>query len=162
MVPPKFKFDFKKLSKGEIVSQVTKQLGAYEKRVQGLIKGFDIKSRDARSKSRKQIDKFAKQINKTRSNLEKQLTSVIHKESKWLEKGVNELFKKLKNVAKDEKLATSKGGKKPAKKKAKTAAKKKSAKGATKSVRKAIAKKTAKPVSPVSDGSEESQPESIA
>ena len=116
MVPPKFKIDIKKLSKGQIVSQVSKHLGAYEKRVQGLVKGFDIKSRDARTKSRKQIDKFAKQINKTRSSLEKQLTSVIHKESKWLEKGVNELFKKLKIVAKDEKLTKGKARKKPAKK----------------------------------------------
>lgn len=112
--------DFRNFIKSEKLNQFAKGisdglshgLGGYEKRVKSMVKELDLKSRDARVKSREQLDRFAKQLKTTRSQLEKRVVTLVHSETERLNKGLNELVTYLKTLSKQEKkkAAKSKSG----------------------------------------------------
>ncbi len=103
----KIRNELNRLANLQVVSQFSKQLGSYEKKVKGLVKGFDVKSREARVKGLKQMDAFASQVKKVRGQLEKRVREVLNKETDRLNEGLTELFKYLKTVSKSEKLTKS-------------------------------------------------------
>jgi hypothetical protein len=101
---PKLKLDLKKLANSELALSLARHLDGYEKRVKEFVKEFDVKSRDARTKGQKQLDKFAGQLKRTRTDLEKRVATLFHEESRQLNQRVNELVNYLKRVTKSEKL----------------------------------------------------------
>ena len=128
------KVDFSKWAKHPAISQLTEQLNTYEKRVSTLVKNFDLKGREARQRSREQLDKVVGQLKETRGKVEKKVTQLVSLEGKKLNKRVNELVNYLNAMAKKEGLenANVRGR---AKKSTRTARK------TTKSARKPRAKK---------------------
>ena len=104
MKPSMLKLDLKAIANSELVGNLSKHLTAYEKKVKELVNDFDLKSRDARAKGQRQLDKLAGQFKKTRTELEKRVTGLLHIEGQRLNQGVSELFNYLKNIAKNEKL----------------------------------------------------------
>lgn len=104
MNQPKLKLDLKALANSELMGSLSKHLNTYEKKVKKLVNDFDLKSRDARHKGQLQLDKLANQFKKTRSDLEKRVTGLLHAEGQRLNQGVSELFNYLKSIAKNEKL----------------------------------------------------------
>lgn len=105
MLESLLKADLKKIANSALVSNLSKQFNSYENRVRKFVTEFDLKSREARTRSRKQIDQFADQLQKTRKEVEKRVTKVIEKEGKRLNGRATVLFNYLKSVAKNEKLA---------------------------------------------------------
>jgi hypothetical protein len=99
---PKQLVDIKGLLKSQWVSGLSKHLNAYEKKVKELVHELDLKSRDARDKSRKQLDQFTLQLKKTRTEVEKKVLTIVNQESHRLNKGLSELVTYLKSVAKSE------------------------------------------------------------
>ncbi len=84
---------------------VSKQWTGYEKRLKSVVQDLDLKSRDARDKSRKQLDAFAHQLQKTRVDVEKKVTHLINYEAGRINQGFNELVTYLKSLSLNEKLA---------------------------------------------------------
>lgn len=99
------KADLKKIANSTVVSNLSKQFNQYEHRVKKFVNEFDLRSREARDRSRQQIDQFTNQLQKTRKQVEKRVTQVIEKEGKRLNGRATELFNYLKSVAKNEKIA---------------------------------------------------------
>lgn len=95
---------FSQFTKG-ISTNITSHLGTYEKRVRAMVKDLDLKSRDARSKSREQLDRFASQLKTTRTQLEKRVVTLVNFEADRLNKGLNELVGYLKTLSKQEQSA---------------------------------------------------------
>lgn len=127
------KVDFSKWSKHPAINQLTEQLNTYEKRVSTLVKNFDLKSRDARERSRQQLDKVLGQLKQTRAKVETKVTRLVNQEGKKLNKKVNDLMIYLNAVARKEKQAVNMGGRakrttKPARKGASRARKSKATK----------------------------------
>lgn len=96
------KVDFSKWANHPSINQLTRQITTYEKRVSSLVKGFDLKGREARKRSRKQLDKVLVQLKQTRANVEKKVTQLVNVEGKKLNKRVNELVSYLKVVSRKE------------------------------------------------------------
>ena len=99
--------DIKGILGSRLVQGVSKQVNTYEKKVRGLVKDLDLRTRDAREKSQKQLDKFAVQVKKTRSQLETRLVEVVNQEAVRLNKGFSELVTYLKSLANNETLKTA-------------------------------------------------------
>lgn len=106
----RWKADWKRLAGSPLVGNLSKHLNAYEGKVKKLVRDFDLKSRDARETSRKQIDKFTIQLKRTRTEVEKKVTVLLNEEGQRLNKAMAELFNYLKSMAKNEKLAQQKVG----------------------------------------------------
>ena len=119
------RFDLKKIANTPWVENLTKQFNGYESRVKRLVKDIDLKGREARTKGKKQLNRFTHQLQKTRNEVEKKVTVLINKESKKLNGKVTELFKYLKTMANNEKQVKVK--KTTAKKRNTVSAKKKAA-----------------------------------
>ena len=100
--------DLKGFLQSEFVTGISKQLNAYEKKVKVLVKDLNLKSQEARDKSRLQLDNFAEQIKKTTNEVEKKVVTVVNQEVHRLNKGFNELVTYLKSVALQEKAAVVK------------------------------------------------------
>ncbi|MSP18921.1 MAG: hypothetical protein EXR74_05060 [Bdellovibrionales bacterium] len=96
------KVDFSKWANHPSINSLTRQITTYEKRVSSLVKGFDIKGREARKRSRKQLDKVLVQLKQTRANVEKRVSQLVSLEGKKLNKRVNELVSYLKVVSRKE------------------------------------------------------------
>ena len=101
----KLKLDLKRLANSALANNLTKHLNEYESKVKEMVHGFDLKSRHAREKSRKRLDEFAKQLKRTRGDLEKRVSALVSQEGIRLNKRVGELFNYLKSVAGNEKLS---------------------------------------------------------
>ncbi len=93
------------LRNSDFLHGISKQWTSYEKRVKSLVKDLDLKSRDARDKSRKQLDVFANQLQKTKVDVEKKVVSLVNYEAGRLNQGFNELVTYLKSLSTNEKLA---------------------------------------------------------
>ena len=100
----KLKLDLKRLANSALANNLSKHLNEYESKVKEMVHGFDLKSRYAREKSRKRLDEFAKQLKKTRGDLEKRVSTLVNQEGVRLNKRVTELFNYLKSVAGNEKI----------------------------------------------------------
>ena len=96
------KVDFRKWAKHPAINQLTQQVNTYEKRVSALVKDFDLKGREARERSRKQLDKVLVQLKQTRSKVEKKVTQLIQAEGKRLNKRVNELVSYVAQMSRQE------------------------------------------------------------
>lgn len=105
MLQTRLKSDLKRLAKSNLVSNLSKQFNQYEGRVKKLVHEFDIKSREARDNSRKQIDKFTTHLKETRVQVERRVSEVLNEESKRLNGRMTELFNYLKSIARNEKIA---------------------------------------------------------
>lgn len=132
--------DFRNFIKSERLNQLTKglsegighglsdYLGTYEKKVRKIVKELDLKSRDARSKSREKLDHFASQLKTTRGEFEKRVLTLVNHEAERLNKGFNDLVSYLKTLSKQEAEMKAKGkGKKASGKKSTSSAKKSAA-----------------------------------
>src|SRR5580765_6397819 len=97
--PEKLRSELKRLANSELVSGISKQLNVYEKKVKDLVNNFDTKSREARGKSREQLDKFATQLKRTRTDVEKRVRDLLTQEGQRLNKGMGELVNYLKSMA---------------------------------------------------------------
>lgn len=128
-VANKLTSDLKKLANSHWVLPLTKQLNTYEVKAKALVKEFDLKSRDARDKSKARLDEILGQLKKTRGEVETKVRTVFEEESKRLNARVTELFGTLRTLAQLDPVEETKKAKaavseaKPAKKK-KTAARK--------------------------------------
>jgi hypothetical protein len=105
MVKEKLNLDLKKLSKSHLLENLSQHLNGYEKRVRSLVRDFDLRSRDAREKSREQLDRFADRLREARGNVETKVAAVLNQEGQRLNKGVQELLNYLKTASKSEKLS---------------------------------------------------------
>ena len=125
-----------RLLKSEWFGGLSKQLTDYEKKVKTVVHELDLKSRDARVKSRKQLDQFASQVRKTKVELEKTVVALVNKEAQKLTKGFNELVGYLKVLSQREEILAKKakavGGSKSKSKKAKATGTKRSTAGKNK------------------------------
>lgn len=105
MLKQKINLDLKKLSKNQLLENLSQHLNGYEKRVRTLVKDFDLRSRDAREKSKHQLDLFAERLREARGNVETKVAAVLNQEGQRLNKGVQELLNYLKTASKSEKLS---------------------------------------------------------
>lgn len=121
MTRKNLKIDLKRFSKSEWIGGFTKQLNSYEKKVTRFVNDLDLKTREARERSKKHLDRFADHVQKTRDKVEKKIVSLLNQEAKRLNQKIAELFNYLKPIAKDEKLSVKPVSKKVSKKR--TAAK---------------------------------------
>ncbi|NBX92596.1 MAG: hypothetical protein EBQ85_05110 [Proteobacteria bacterium] len=96
-----------------LVEEVSAQLSQHEKKVRAFVKDVDLKGRKAKEKSRKQVDAVAKQIRRTRKEIEGRVKHLVELESEKLNKRVNQFLNKLLSAAQAEKKT-----KKPRKRKA--------------------------------------------
>ena len=94
----KLKADLKRLVDTQ-VSQLTRQLNTYEKKLRGAVKDFEFKSREARDKSRTRLDQVTGQLRDARNELEKKVAQ--------LNRGAGDLLNYLKSITKSEKMAKS-------------------------------------------------------
>lgn len=120
MTTNKLTEDLKKLANAQVFIPLTKQLNVYEKKARGLIKEFDLRSREARDKSRARLDDFLVQLKKTRTEVESKVRSLYEEESKRINARVNDLLETIRTVAQPDSAPT-----KAAAPKAKTATRKK-------------------------------------
>lgn len=102
-MPSKFKVDLKQWMNGSQVENLSRHLTDYEKRVKALVKDLNLKSRDARDKSKVQLDRFTSQVRKTRAEVEKNVKGVLQQEGKVLNQKLNDLVGYLKSLALNEK-----------------------------------------------------------
>lgn len=102
----KLKLDLKRLANSALATNLSRHLKDYEAKVKKVVHGFDLKSRDARAKSKKQLDQFAVQLKKTRGQIEKKVVTLAQEEGERLNKRVVELVNYLKSVAGNEKIAS--------------------------------------------------------
>lgn len=98
--PPKI--DLKKIAQTQLKT-VTDQLTSYEKRAKQLVKDFELTGKDAKQKSRAQLDSVVEQLRKTRTELEDKVKLLVEKESGRIDKKVNDLFDTLLTFANLEK-----------------------------------------------------------
>lgn len=109
MLQTKLRSDLKRIANSALVGNLSKQFNLYEDRVKKFVKDFDLRSQEARQRSRHQIDQFTNHLQKTRKQVEKRVTNVIEKEGKRLNGRATVLFNYLKSMAKNEKLAQKAG-----------------------------------------------------
>jgi len=102
MSEARFKLDLKQLANSALVHNLSEHLTQYEKQVKKLVHEFDLRSRDAREKSRVKLDRFANQIKRTRADLEKRVTGLLHLEGKRINEGLTNVLEYLKNVTQTE------------------------------------------------------------
>jgi hypothetical protein len=103
----KFKVDLKQWMNSPQVENLSKHLTDYEKRVKELVKELNLKSRDAREKGKVQLDRFTTQVQKTRTDVEKNVKTLLQQEGKVLNQKLNELVTYLKGLAANEKKAAA-------------------------------------------------------
>jgi len=96
------KVDFSKWAKHPAISQLTQQISSYEKRISHLVKDFDLKGREARERSRKQLNEVLGQLKRTRSKVEKKVTDLVQVEAKRLNKRVSDLMAYISKISKQE------------------------------------------------------------
>lgn len=101
----KLKIDLKQLFTSQQVENLSKHLTTYEKRVKELVKELDLKSRDARDKSKERLAHFTSQVRKTSTDIEKNVKDLLNQEGKVLNQKVTELVTYLKSLASNEKKA---------------------------------------------------------
>ena len=92
MTTNKLTKDLRKLANSQVFVPLTKQLNAYEKKARGLVKEFDLRSREARDKSKARLDDFLVQLKKTRTEVESKVRSLFEEESKRINTRVNDLL----------------------------------------------------------------------
>lgn len=140
----KLKMDLSFLSKSPLVKQVSHQWTGYEDKVKEFVSELNLKSRDAREKSKQQLDKFATQLKSARVEVEKRVHDILDQEAKVLNKGFTELVTYLKSLSKQEaNVKESAPAKKPA---AKASAGKKAQSAKTAGDKKTSAKKAKRSV----------------
>ena len=112
---PNLRVDLKKLSKLPVLNHFSDQLTGYESRLKGIVKDLDLRSKGAREKSRRKLDKFAGQIRKTRSEVEKQVIKIVNREGKKLNNGLTHILEYLRSVAVTEDRVPARKAKKSSK-----------------------------------------------
>lgn len=117
--------EIQKVANSKFLKEFSKQLNGYEKRVKEVVRDFNLRSQEARKKSKKQMDQFTKRLNKTRKDVEKTLKSLINEESRLLNKSFNELVSHLKDLSEQDEKAAAKASAPKKRAKKKTAPKKK-------------------------------------
>lgn len=117
-MPRNLKVEIQKLVNSQFLKEFTKQLNGYEKKVKGMVSDLDLRSRDARKKSRRQLNVFQKRLKRTRKDVEKTVRSLVNQESKLLNKSLGELKIALKQLSEQEQKA-KKTAKRPKRKTAK-------------------------------------------
>lgn len=103
-VQSRIRSDLKRWASSDFVRGLSRQFSDYEVRVKEVVRDFDLRSRDAREKSRDQIEKFAKQLKKTRAKVEGQVNTLLSTEGHKLNGRVRQVFNYLKTIAQNEKL----------------------------------------------------------
>lgn len=111
----KLKVDLKQWLKSPQVENLSKHLTTYEKRAKELVKELELKSRDAREKSREQLARFTTQVRKTGIEVEKNVKDLLAQEGKVLNQKLNELVTYVKGLANNEKKAAPVAAAAPAK-----------------------------------------------
>ncbi len=131
MASKNLKAELQKVLHSKVLKDLTHQLNGYEQKVRTLAKDFNLKSQEARKRSKKQVDEFSARLKKTRKEVEKTLKSLLQQESKLLNEHFSELAKHLKMLsAQDQQKATAaKTKKKTSKSKAKASKRPVKAKG---------------------------------
>lgn len=94
MARTKLPLDWKQLTHAPIVEQLTKQFTAYEQRVRRLVTEWDEKGRDARKRGVAELERFRKQLQSRKTEIEKQVVALVEREGKKLNKSFQELVNK--------------------------------------------------------------------
>ena len=135
--------DLKKFVGDDFTKNLKTTFNTYEKKVQDIVKDIDVKGKEAKKKGEVQIDKWVKQLKKSRTEIEKRVSVLVNDEAKKLSKSFGEVVKNLRGISAAEMSAT-----KPAAKKAKSGtAGKKKASGAQKKSKSSSRERTGKVVS---------------
>lgn len=101
------KIDLKQLLKSDVVNNLTQHLNGYETKVRKLVEELNLKSLEARTKSKKQLDHFSEQIKKTRSDVERKVLTIVNQEAHRLNRRLTDLVDYLDTVAKKESKSTT-------------------------------------------------------
>ncbi len=107
MVAPKIRADLKKLAQIQSIDQLKRQLVGYEKRVLAMVRGVDLKGREARRKGEEKIAKLAEQLRKQSTGIEKQVRDLVVKERGRLNDGVLDLIAQLRKLSGTEAAAAT-------------------------------------------------------
>ncbi len=126
--------DLKKFVGDDFTKNLKTTFTTYEKKVQELVKDLDVKGKEAKKKGEVQIDKWVKQLKRSRTDIEKRVTLLVNTEADKLSKQLGEVVKNLRGISAAEVVKAAK----PASKKAKSATtgKKKAQSGAPKKSKK--------------------------
>lgn len=92
MLEQKLKAEIKKLSNSQVGQVLSEQLKTYEKKLKTLVDDLNVRGRDARDKSKKQLETLADQLKHSRSDLERKILTTLNKEAKRLNKNFQDLF----------------------------------------------------------------------
>jgi len=111
-VQSKIKSDLKRWANSDFVRNLSRHFSDYEVRVKEVVRDFDLRSRDAREKSRQQIDKIAEQIKRTRSKVEEKVSTILNSEGQRLNGRVKQVFNYIRAIAQSEKINGRAGAKK--------------------------------------------------
>jgi hypothetical protein len=102
MVSEKLKEELKRFLSAKQVEGLSKQWDAYEVKVREAVKEFDIRGREAKSKGKERLDKFAAQLKRSSEEFEKHFKAFMNQEGKVLGESLTEMFAFLSSLAKSE------------------------------------------------------------
>jgi flagellar motor component MotA len=101
MLEKRLKEELKKLSQSQLGQVFREQLKNYEVKVKDVVKDLNSKSKEAREKGRKQLEKLTVQLNTSRTGLEKKVLQLVNQETKKLNKSCQELFSYIEKLTEE-------------------------------------------------------------
>lgn len=129
--------EWKKWVETDLSKNLKSTLTTYEQKVQGVVKDLDLRSKKARKKGEVHFDKWVKQLKRSRTDVEKRITTLVNGEATKLTRTFNDVMKNLRSLSHAEKMASPAA---TAKAKPKAASKKKASKSPAQKSRKVKAK----------------------
>jgi DNA anti-recombination protein RmuC len=101
MLEKRLKEELNKLSQSQLGQVFREQLKNYEVKVKDVVKDLNSKSKEAREKGRKQLEKLTVQLNTSRTGLEKKVLQLVNQETKKLNKSCQELFNYIEKLTEE-------------------------------------------------------------
>lgn len=137
--------EWKKWVETDLSKNLKSTLNTYEQKVQGVVKDLDLRGKKARKKGEVHLEKWVKQLKRSRTDVEKRITTLVNGEATKLTRTFNDVMKNLRALSHSDKTDQKdtkvdyKAAAPTAKAKPQTAAKKKVSKKspALKSIKKA-------------------------
>ncbi len=92
--------EWKKWVETDLSKNLKSTLTTYEKKVQGLASDLELKGKEARKKGEVHLDKWVKNLKKSRADVEKRVSTLVNAEAVKLSKSFSEMLKNLRAAAK--------------------------------------------------------------
>ena len=92
--------EWKKWVETDLSKNLKSTLNTYEKKVQGLASDLELKGKEARKKGEVHLEKWVKNLKRSRANVEKRVSTLVNAEAVKLSKSFSEMLKNLRAAAK--------------------------------------------------------------